>query len=48
MTVVWIALALLVIFFVWAGWRMRNRDGWSGPDARTDRHRRTGGYDGSN
>jgi hypothetical protein len=47
MSVVWITLILLVAFFVWAGWRLRSRDGSSGLDARTDRHRRTDGYDGS-
>ena len=40
----WIVLALFVLFFVWAGWKLRGRDLSSGPEARGDRHRRTGGY----
>lgn len=47
MSVVWIVVAVLVIFFVWAAWTLRGRTG-TGPDARTDRQRRTGGYDGNN
>ena len=38
----WIIVILLVVFFVWAGYRVRGRS--SGSDAQTDRHRRTDGY----
>ena len=40
----WIVLALFVLFFAWAGWKLRGRDLSSGPEARGDRDRRTGGY----
>lgn len=48
MTGGWIVLALLVIFFLWADWLLRKRNHASGPDAMTDRHRRTGGYGSGN
>ena len=48
MTLVWIGLALIVLFFAWAGWKLRGRDQYSGPEATGDRHRRTGGYEQGN
>jgi hypothetical protein len=47
-TLVWIGLALIVLFFAWAGWKLRGRDQYSGPEATGDRHRRTGGYEQGN
>ena len=43
-----IGLVLIVLFFVWAGWKLRGRDNDRGPEASGDRHRRTGGFDGQN
>jgi hypothetical protein len=41
----WLIVALVfVAFFLWAGFRLRGRSD-SGPTARDDRHRRTGGGD---
>ena len=47
MSVWWIILGLIVLVLLWAGWQTRGRDRIAGPEARGDRHRRTGGYDGS-
>jgi len=33
-----IGIASIVLFFAWAGWKLRGRDNLSGPDARGDRH----------
>ena len=41
MSVVWIVFVLVVLFFVWAGWRLKGRNVSSGPEARGDRHHRT-------
>jgi hypothetical protein len=38
----WIFLAVLVLFFAWAGRRQGNRS--RGPEARGDRFRRTRGF----
>lgn len=43
-SVLWIVLILVVLFFVWAAWKLRGRDVSSGPEARGDRHRRTGTF----
>lgn len=40
----WIVLGVIVILLVWAGWTLRQRGPSTGPEARGDRHRRTGGY----
>lgn len=48
MLIVWIAVALLVLFLVWAGWRLRGRTQASGPDLRVERDRRTGPYEQGN
>lgn len=45
---VWIVLALVVLFLAWAGWKLRQRSGASGPEATGDRHRRTEGYSSGN
>jgi hypothetical protein len=35
----WVMLGLLVLFFVWAGWRLRDRDSrGNGPQAEDGRH----------
>jgi hypothetical protein len=36
-----IGIALLVLFFVWAGWKLRGRDNRMGPDLEAERDRRT-------
>lgn len=46
MSLGWFVLALIVIILVWAGWKLRNRDWSSGPEARGDHERRTGKYPG--
>jgi hypothetical protein len=43
-----IGIALIVLLLAWAGWKLRGRDNSMGPEARGDRDRRTGGFDGSN
>jgi hypothetical protein len=43
-----IGLAVIVLFFAWAGWKLRGRDNPRGPEARGDRQRRTGGSGGQN
>jgi len=47
MLIVWIALALIVLFFAWASWKTRGR-GSSGPESTGDRHKKTGGYSQGN
>jgi hypothetical protein len=47
MSVWWIILAVIVLVTAMAGWTSRQRGPSSGPEARGDRHRRTGGYDQS-
>ena len=36
-----IGIALIVLFFVWAGWKLRGRDNRMGPELQGERDRRT-------
>ena len=36
-----IGIALIVLFFVWAGWKLRGRDNPMGPELSGERDRRT-------
>lgn len=44
----WLILAGLIAFFVWAGLKTRGRDNSTGPEGRGDLQRRVGGHGGGN
>jgi hypothetical protein len=44
----WTVLAVIVLFLIWASWKLKGRSQASGRDLRAERDRRSGRYESGN